>query len=346
IEIPELVLGVHIRGERERNQLEHFVTSQKSLRSLSLNHVEVRDQTSGRHAAKRFSDLPPIQLSAATHPKLRACTGNYVVFAPSEDASIVRWQCQAPQFRHIDWKAKFSSQKHVWTELYALDKAKLTFISMQEFSIKTAPKPIHSSPFTIIDAAEALRDICKEQSFPLLAEIELKGELHADEAEATMPKLLGEVKECILVLSQIPTVQAVLLSPLGASTLSAHIESIVFPPRALGLKLQLLGIGTELFDRVEFSSGLPASTVFRRRTGRHHPLRCRTLIDPQPRLPLWWGESYKLRDVPDVVGFPDPFLSILEHLDAADSQDSGLEDQTAAAAGLPKRRTLPLHRLA
>ncbi|CAD6971097.1 unnamed protein product [Tilletia controversa] len=368
IDVPELVMGAHIRNEEERERLQSFILAQKSLVSLSLNHVEVRDPTSGKFVDRVFSGLPPIEVSGQSLPKLRACTGNYVVFRPTRPSSLVRWEIKlpakplerSPKSDAADPPAEDALIRHLRSEIHALDTATITFLSICD-----------SSEFRITNGVEALRTMCARGDFPRLTEVELKGSF-------SLPGDVGVGAQCdpfdsnIISVSQISTIRALQLIPTNkctppakgiensttvtAQAMALAVEALKLPAEAIGFNLQYLSVGLELFDRVSISA--PSSETlhgligFRRRIGRHHPLYARTLSRPSPRLAAWWGEEYKLRDKPDLVGFCDPFRSIMEHIDAPglEPEVGPKENDTDAGTNhtgvLPVSRTLPSFRAA
>ncbi|KAE8271773.1 hypothetical protein A4X09_0g536 [Tilletia walkeri] len=342
INVPELVLGAHIRGQQERDQLESFILRQKGLISLSVNHVEVRDHTSGKFEGIVFSGLPPIDISAQSLPRLRACTGNYVTFIPTRECSVV-WGAYnlppKPFTRYPEPGAASSTEKMSEIREFlrsAFDMAKITFLSIRE-----------SSKFSLADAVEALRMMHARGECPRLTEIELEGSFGIDDSP-DRSDLSRSVAATVSSISQIPTVRALRLIPTHkAAPLATAIEESRVPRQAMGFNLQYVGVGVELFDRIEV---LPSPSAadddtnhyfvgFRRRVGRHHPLHARTLSRPAPRLAAWWGEEYKLRNKPDLVSFADAFPSIMEHIEASD-----LEPAPNAADGVDEFRNLPVSR--
>jgi len=336
IEVSELVLGSHIRGAEERERLQAFVFRNSSLLSLSINHTEVRDATSGRYEGKVFSGLPPIQVTAVELPMLRACGGNYTSYRPLRQGKIVYWRhdtTTSPSKRKSSRSvpAAATSQDIFSQYLDDLDTTRLTFLSISE-----------TRQDTVEQALRALNSPPVWSRLGRLAELEIKIELGLETSRSFINGP-ARISEIIALASTIPTVQAILFSPpLGRQ---AEIQKIVEELRiandAIGHRLRYVGVGLEIFDRTAPSV---QHSGFRRRIGRHHPLRARTLVQPEGRLPLWWGEEFKLREQPESVAFRDAFPSILEHIDhptaVADLVADGEEDSWLM---LPASRTVPTH---
>ncbi|KAK0553301.1 hypothetical protein OC845_001301 [Tilletia horrida] len=347
IEVPELVLGAHVRGERERDRLIDFITQQQeALLTLKLEHLWMRDNMSGRHNSNPFSNLPPVQLSVQQLPNLQACTGNYVEFRPSSLSAICRWSCTPPpafEFTYqpsatsipIDSSPNLDSFVSFFSfQLAYINTKKLTFLTV------TISKAI-SAEYSLAAIAKS----SQKGDLPDLAEIELDFSKDASAMPTTREATLFMCRDIIARAGSISTLRSFTLriGHISSEATEVNLEDIIFPGTEAPYHLDTISDGVDLYDRtVLFDDGPVGShsrVRFRKRLGRHHPGRARTLVEPEPRLPLWWGECYKLRRTPQLISFGDPFPSVLEHFYAKDENLPGV--RAPITRSLPSERATP-----